>query len=120
MMNPDTMGAAWILPYLYVVLAEIVVFSYLRRRYMKPAPEVCRNCRLYGFCNRLGLNRLAPPAKFVKRVPTRVKAVIIITLLAGYAASIALALSLGTLNPVPYVIVGAAILPAMLEWIKFP
>ncbi len=76
---------------------------------MQPAPETCRNCRLYGFCSKLGLNRIAPPAKFVKKVPAKVKATIVVTTLAGYVVSTALAITLGETNPVPYVVVGAAI-----------
>ena len=61
-----------LITYLYTLAVALAGLLYVRRSCGVPNTEVCRYCRFYSLCSKLG--KLAPPIKYVREVPKRFKA----------------------------------------------
>ncbi len=100
--------------YMYTLGVTLAGLFYVRRSCGVPNTEVCRYCRFYRLCSRLGLNRLAPPIKYVRGVPRKFKTYFITALSTGYVTVLVLAL-MACREALPYL--GASlILPATIAY----
>ena len=74
----------YMIPIVYVLSSTAASIAYVRSLYTVPEHSICLSCPLNGFCTRLRLNRIMPPARYVG-TPTRKEAIILFTIvLLGY------------------------------------
>jgi len=98
--------------YAYVFAVGVAGLAYVRKSFGEPSTEPCTRCGLRGVCSKLGLNRVAPPVKYVRRVPKSFKVRFYLALGAGCAAIIVLA-ALTNVGSIPYLLV-SLLVPAYI------
>jgi len=98
--------------YAYVLAVGMAGLAYIRKSFGEPSTEPCMRCGLRGICSRLGLNRVAPPVKYVRRIPNSFKVRFYLALGAGCAAIITLA-ALTNVGSLPYLLM-SLLVPAYI------
>lgn len=89
MIDPPTLI---LILYIYTFGVALLGLFYARRKLAEPDLERCRYCSLYRLCSRLGLNKVAPPVRYVRRAPRSFKVAFGLALGAGYTTILVVAL----------------------------